>query len=100
VTEEIVHRAAGQRIEGEVAILAVAREQPLALERAADPLGNPFDERSELPRARRCDPAKHRRDRDASTVTLASDKKLFATSSGYHAARNLRTAAFAARISG
>ena len=61
VPEQIVHRAARRRVEGEVAILAIAHEQSLAFERPADALGDPLDERLQLARARRGDAPKHRR---------------------------------------
>ena len=44
VSDQIVHRSAGCRIEGEVAVFAVTCEQPFSLERAADALGDPFEE--------------------------------------------------------
>jgi hypothetical protein len=63
VTDEIVHRSAARGIEREVARLAVALEPPPALERSADPFGDPREQHSELVRARRADAPKHRRAR-------------------------------------
>jgi hypothetical protein len=39
VTDEIVHRAVGRGIEGEIAILVVPDEQTFTFERTTDPLG-------------------------------------------------------------
>ncbi len=44
VAEEIVHRVTRLGLEREEAVVAVAREQPLALERSADAFGDPLDE--------------------------------------------------------
>jgi hypothetical protein len=58
VPDEIIHRAIGRGVESQITVVAVTREQPFTLERPADPLGDPLDERFELPRARRADAPK------------------------------------------
>jgi hypothetical protein len=45
VPEQIVHRAAGRRIESEITMLVVADEQSFTFERLTDSFGNPSDER-------------------------------------------------------
>jgi hypothetical protein len=50
--EQAVHRRLLGRIEGEIRVLDVARDEPAALERAADPFGNPLHQLPELTGAR------------------------------------------------